>query len=52
MATKKKGVLTRAGEWWRHLRPYNKRRFWKAERRAAQRDARTQHIHETRNPER
>ena len=40
MATVKKGVLTRAGEWWKHLRPYNKRRFWKGERKAAQAAAR------------
>ena len=39
MATVKKGILTRAGEWWVHLRPYNKRDFWKGERRAAARDA-------------
>lgn len=39
MATVKKGILTRAREWWKHLRPYNKRRFWKEERRASKRDA-------------
>lgn len=39
MATVKKGILTRAGEWWVHLRPYGKRDFWGRERRAAARDA-------------
>jgi hypothetical protein len=33
------GILTRAGEWWVHLRPYGKRDFWHRERRAAERDA-------------
>jgi hypothetical protein len=42
MATVKKGILTRAGEWWTHLRPYGKREFWKGERRAADADAREQ----------
>lgn len=37
MATKRKGILTTAREWWKHLRPYNKRDFWKRERRAASR---------------
>jgi hypothetical protein len=35
MATVKKGILTRSPEWWVHLRRYNKRKFWKAERKAA-----------------
>ena len=34
MATKKKGLLTVSGEWWKHLR-WLKRAFWKSERRAA-----------------
>jgi len=34
MATVKKGMLTSAGEWWRHLR-WTKRAFWKGERQAA-----------------
>jgi UDP-2,3-diacylglucosamine pyrophosphatase LpxH len=38
MATVKKGILTRAGEWRVHLRPYGKREFWKGERKAAVRD--------------
>lgn len=38
MATVKKGILTRAHEWWKHLRPYNKRRFWKRERKTARKD--------------
>lgn len=39
MATVKKGTLTRAHEWWVHLRPYGKRRFWHRERGAAKQDA-------------
>jgi hypothetical protein len=35
MATMKKGILTSAHEWWVHLRPFGKRRFWKRERKAA-----------------
>lgn len=38
MATVKKGNLTASGEWWKHLR-WTKRMFWKAERRAARKDA-------------
>ena len=38
MATVKKGMLTSAGEWWKHLR-WTKRTFWKGERKAAERDA-------------
>ena len=37
MATVKKGILTPAGEWWKHLR-WTKRVFWKGERKAAERD--------------
>jgi hypothetical protein len=39
MATIKQGQLTAAKECARHLRPFLKRVFWKAERRAAKRDA-------------
>jgi hypothetical protein len=38
MATVKKGMLTAAGEWWKHLR-WTKRPFWKGERKAAKADA-------------
>ena len=38
MATVKKGVLTRSGQWWDHLR-WTKRRFWKGERQAGRLDA-------------
>lgn len=38
MATVKKGTLTPAPQWWKHLRKW-KRVFWKKERKAAQRDA-------------
>ena len=41
MATVKKGILTNAGEWWRHLR-WTKRPFWKGERRAGKQEARDQ----------
>ena len=34
MATVKQGILVRAGEWWKHLRPWMKRRFWKKHRKA------------------
>jgi hypothetical protein len=34
MATVKKGMLTKTGEWWKHLR-WMKRTFWKGERRVA-----------------
>ena len=44
MATVKKGTLTHAGEWWKHLRPYGKRQFWKKERQAAKRDGLRQSI--------
>jgi hypothetical protein len=40
MATVKKGTLASAKEWWKHLRKYNKRVFWSAERRAARADIR------------
>ena len=36
MATAKKGILSKAGEWWNHLRK-TKRTFWKRERKAVQR---------------
>lgn len=35
MASVKKGTNTRPPQWWKHLRPYWKRVFWKRERRAA-----------------
>jgi hypothetical protein len=38
MATVKKGTLTPAHQWWKHLRDW-KRKFWKRERKAAKRDA-------------
>lgn len=38
MATKKRGILTAAREWWKHLR-WTKRQFWKSERKVARRDA-------------
>jgi|GEM_PF-2268177 len=34
MANKKKGQLTSASEWAKHLRPYLKFQFWKGERNA------------------
>lgn len=38
MATVKKGMLTSAREWWKHLR-WTKREFWKGERKAGKADA-------------
>jgi len=38
MATVKKGILVRAGEWWKHLRG-TKRAFWKKHRKAEKRMA-------------
>lgn len=38
MSTVKKGVLTSPRQWWKHLRPYWKKQFWGAERKAAQAD--------------
>lgn len=35
MAHKRKDTLVRPPEWWKHLRPWNKRKLAKAERRAA-----------------
>lgn len=35
MATVKKGMITVAREWWKHLRPFEKRKHWKRERKAA-----------------
>lgn len=34
MASVKRGTLTRPPQWWKHLRPYWRRVFWKRERRA------------------
>jgi len=38
MATVKKGLLTTAGRWWKHLR-WTKRAFWKGERQASRQAA-------------
>jgi hypothetical protein len=38
MATKKRGILTAAPQWWNHLR-WCKRQFWKRERRNARAEA-------------
>jgi hypothetical protein len=38
MANVKKGQTVRATEWWKHLRPENKRRFWKKQRKADKRN--------------
>jgi hypothetical protein len=38
MSTKKKGILSSAPEWWKHLRKFNKKRFWNKEKKAAKRD--------------
>jgi hypothetical protein len=38
MAHKRKDTLTKAVEWWKHLRPFNKRRVSKRERVAAEKE--------------
>jgi hypothetical protein len=38
MAHTRKDTLTRPPEWWKHLRPYNKRRVAKRERKAAEKE--------------
>jgi hypothetical protein len=35
MAHKRKDTLTKSPEWWKHLRPFTKRKVAKAERKAA-----------------
>ena len=40
MSTVKKDVLTKSGEWAKHLRTWGKRLFWKKHRKAEQREAR------------
>ena len=42
MSHKRKGQLTVSGEWARHLRPWHRREFWKAERQAQKRQALTE----------
>ena len=37
MAHKRKDTLTKPPEWWKHMRPENKRRIAHSERRAAKR---------------
>ena len=52
MAHKRKDHLVVAPEWWRHLRPYDKRRVAKKERRAVNRniqDAGEDQAHPTEN---
>jgi hypothetical protein len=34
MAGVKKGTMTPPPQWWKHLRKFWRRRFWKAERKA------------------
>lgn len=46
MATIKRDMLTASNEWARHLRPYQKRQFWRGERDAGKQDAK-QRIDET-----
>lgn len=40
MANVKKGQTVRAPEWWKHLRAYGKRTFWKKQRAADRTDLR------------
>ena len=41
MASVKKGQLTPPPQWWKHLKEF-KRVFWKAERKAAHKEARSE----------
>jgi len=41
MASVKKGTLHRAPQWWKHLRPYWRRMFWKRERNSYKQRCRT-----------
>ena len=38
MATRKKGITVSTPQWWRHLRKYVHRQFWKRQRRADKKD--------------
>ena len=44
MAHVRKGHLVAAPEWWRRLRPRNKRVFWKRHRRAERKEAIDQNL--------
>jgi hypothetical protein len=46
MSHKRVGQLTVSGQWAKHLRPWYRRAFWKAERNAAQKLVRVQLSHE------
>jgi hypothetical protein len=48
MATVKKGMLTKTGEWWKHLRE-TKRVFWKGERQAVRKLIRSEAEADTSN---
>jgi len=38
MAHKRKDTLTAPPDWWKHLRPFNKRKVAKSERRASKKE--------------
>ena len=38
--TKHRPTVVRSPEWWKHLRRFNKKLFWKRDREAAKRDLR------------
>lgn len=38
----KKGLTIPAPQWWKHLRPYWKRLFWKKQRRSDKKDIRNE----------
>lgn len=44
MSHMRKGQLTEAGEWRKHLRPYGRRQFWKVERKAEVIEAKQQQL--------
>lgn len=43
MATVKKGITVETPEWWKHLRKFVHRRFWKRQRQADKKLAREDH---------
>ena len=45
MAHSRKDTLVPSPEWWRHLRPFNKRKVAKAERLESKKEIRNETIH-------
>ena len=51
MAHKRKDTLVSPPEWWKHLRPFNKRKLSKAERRVAKTEIEKEAERESRRDE-